>query len=94
MTPDEHLDRLDQRRRYLEARIAAKKSVAWDYTYDSLERDALAWVLSLVGQAVEPVGGTPGGCQHPEDKRVPASNMGEPPAFFCQECKDIVPGQA
>lgn len=88
MTPDEYLDRLDQRRRYLEARIAAKKSVGWETIYDQSERDALTWILAVVGQAM----GVPeiGGCSHPEDKRVPSSNLGEPPAFFCQECKEIV----
>ena len=33
-------------------------------------------------------------CQHPDDKRQPASNMGEDPKFFCQVCKQTVPGVA
>lgn len=39
------IDRLDQRCRWLTARIAAKQSVGWDVTYDTSERDALAWAL-------------------------------------------------
>ena len=34
------------------------------------------------------------GCPHPEDKRLPASNMGEEPTFFCQDCKQMVKGTA
>lgn len=37
---------------------------------------------------------SPEGCQHPADKRVPASNLGEAPSFFCQECKEIIQGAA
>jgi hypothetical protein len=41
----EHLDRLDQRRRYLDERIAAKQRVGWEVVYDVSERDALAWAV-------------------------------------------------
>lgn len=94
MTPEEHLDVLDQRRRYLEARIQAKKSVGWDYAYDQRERDSLAWVVAVFAQAVEPVVAELGGCPHPEDKRKPSHNMGQEPEFFCFECKQFVKGVA
>ena len=45
MTPQEHIDRLDQRCRYLTERIAAKKNVGWETQYDESERDALRWAL-------------------------------------------------
>lgn len=32
----------------------------------------------------------PPACEHPEDRRVPASNMGEEPTFYCQACKQMV----
>lgn len=42
---EQHYDRLRQRRDYLTQRIAAKKSVGWEYQYDEAERDALTWAL-------------------------------------------------
>jgi hypothetical protein len=89
MTPQEHLDRLDQRRRYLEARIQAKKSVGWETLYDQSERDALAWIIGVVAEpvAVEE-------CPHPEDRRISAHNLGEAPKFYCQICKQTVAGVA
>lgn len=45
MTPQEHIDRLDQRCKWLTARIKAKQSVGWEVTYDTSERDALTWAL-------------------------------------------------
>lgn len=45
MTPAQHLDRLDQRRRWLTERIEAKRRVGWETGYDESERDALAWAL-------------------------------------------------
>jgi hypothetical protein len=62
----QHLDRLDQLRRYLEERIAAKRRVGWETLYDESERDALAWALQTItgpvpsdvipqfGQEIEP----------------------------------------
>jgi hypothetical protein len=44
----EKLDRLDQRRRYLTQRIAAKKRVGWEHNYDRDERDALAAALKFI----------------------------------------------
>jgi len=44
-TTAEHIDRLDQRCRWLTERIKAKERVGWDVTYDTSERDALAWAL-------------------------------------------------
>jgi hypothetical protein len=41
----QHLDRLDQRRRYLNERIKAKAIVGWENLYDQAERDALAWAI-------------------------------------------------
>lgn len=49
---EQHYDRLRQRRDWLTARIAAKKSVGWDYSYDQDERDALTWALGRI-DAVE-----------------------------------------
>lgn len=49
----QHYDRLDQRRRWLTARIEAKRSVGWDITYDTEERDALTWLLARVGPTAE-----------------------------------------
>jgi hypothetical protein len=89
MTPQEHLDRLDQRRRYLEARIQAKKSVGWETIYDQSERDALAWIIGFVAEPMPA-----GECPHPEEKRIPAHNMGEAPKFYCQVCKQTVAGVA
>jgi hypothetical protein len=40
-----HIDRIDQRRRYLEKRIEAKRSVGWETIYDESEHAALAWAL-------------------------------------------------
>jgi hypothetical protein len=47
----EHLDRLDQRRRYLEQRIAAKRNVGWETVYDQSEHDALAWAVDTLKSA-------------------------------------------
>lgn len=41
----QHLDRLDQRARYLTKRIAAKEEMAWESEHDRAERDALVWAL-------------------------------------------------
>ena len=96
MTPEEHLDRLDQRRRYLDARIVAKKTVGLETVYDQSERDALAWVLSLMGAAMDapPQVSEPEGCPHPEDKRKASHNMGQEPEFFCFACQQFVKGVA
>jgi hypothetical protein len=91
MTPEEHIDRLDQRRRYLDARIAAKKSVGWETIYDQSERDALAWILSIV---TEPVESITVGCPHPEEKRRASHNMGQEPEFICFACGETVKGVA
>lgn len=51
---EQHYDRLRQRRDWLTARIAAKKSVGWDVEYDTAERDALTWALAqLAAQEVK-----------------------------------------
>jgi hypothetical protein len=47
-----HFDRLDQRRRWLTERIAAKSKIGWDIEYDTSERDALAWALDLMTEQV------------------------------------------
>jgi hypothetical protein len=44
-TDRQHIDRLDQRCKWLTARIVAKKSVGWETFYDESERDALLWAL-------------------------------------------------
>lgn len=41
----QHIDRLDQRRRWLTERIKAKQIVGWDVDYDTAERDALEWAV-------------------------------------------------
>lgn len=48
MTHEEALQRLDQRRRWLTARIAAKQSIQWDVEYDTAERDALQRILDYL----------------------------------------------
>lgn len=45
---DVHVMRLNQRRRYLEAQIAAKVAAGEDVAYDIGERDALAWAVQEV----------------------------------------------
>lgn len=53
----EHVARLDQRRRYLEKRIEAKRAVGWETVYDESEHAALAWALgALAGVAVVEAG--------------------------------------
>jgi hypothetical protein len=49
----QHIDRLDQRCKWLTARIAAKKSVGWETVYDESERDALLWALVVLRQEKE-----------------------------------------
>lgn len=45
----QHLQTLEERRLYLDARIKAKRSVGWDTLYDEREHAALTWaVLNLV----------------------------------------------
>lgn len=46
-----HYDRLRQRRDWLTQRIQAKQNVWWDITYDTAERDALSWALTLLPTA-------------------------------------------
>lgn len=47
-----------------------------------------ALILAEQGDvAQEPVG-----CQHPEEKRKQAHNMGEEPYYICFACGDKVPG--
>lgn len=92
MTPNEHLDRLDQRRRYLEARITAKKSVGWETVYDQSERDALAWILGIVMEASAPVPEGSTGCQHPEEKRRNTTTIGAEPEYMCLACGETVKG--
>jgi hypothetical protein len=43
-----HIDRLDQRRKWLTERIKAKQTVGWCVEYDTSERDALAWALEFI----------------------------------------------
>lgn len=93
MTAGEYVDVLDQRRRYLEARIAAKRSVGWDYVYDQRERDSLLWALGMLGQAFAPEPET-GECPHPEDKRRDTSVMGQERTFMCFACGATVKGIA
>jgi hypothetical protein len=42
------LNTLREREAYLRARIAAKRSVGWDYAYDTRERTALLWAIGLL----------------------------------------------
>jgi hypothetical protein len=46
----EHINRLNQRRLYLDQRIGAKKNVGWETVYDESERDALTWALKELTQ--------------------------------------------
>lgn len=41
-----HLLTLQERARYLGARIQAKRLVGWEYQYDERERDALLWAIN------------------------------------------------
>lgn len=41
----QHIDRLDQRMRYLTKRVQAKKEMGWSSEYDSDECEALKWAL-------------------------------------------------
>jgi hypothetical protein len=41
----EHYNRLEQRRNWLNERIIAKQKVGWETVYDESERDALSWAL-------------------------------------------------
>lgn len=56
MTASEHIDRLDQRRRYLAERIKAKQTVGWDVGYDQSEHDALTWALARLTSATVATG--------------------------------------
>lgn len=49
---DQHLQRLTQRRDYLDQRIAAKKAVGWETRYDEDERRALSWALARLRAAL------------------------------------------
>lgn len=69
MTPQEHIDRLDQRCRWLTARIAAKESVGWETVYDRSERDALAWALPRLRQREQ---GERGAENQGEAQEIPA----------------------
>jgi hypothetical protein len=51
-----HLDRLEQRRRWLTERIKAKEIVGWETVYDTSERDALAWALRVIAALYEDAG--------------------------------------
>lgn len=53
-----------------------------------------AQVDALIASEEEATFGANTGCPHPSDKRIPASNMGEEPSFFCQDCKQMVKGTA
>ena len=92
MTADEYIDVLDQRRRYLEQRVQAKKTVGWDFAYDQRERDALTWAVGVLSEAFTPP--QVEGCPHPEERRIVSHNMGEEPQFYCPECKSFVKGAA
>ena len=50
------------------------------------EHDAMLTLLEARG-GVAPESGE---CEHPEDQRTSASNIGEPPAFFCAKCRKVV----
>ena len=50
----DEIDTLTQRRDWLTARIAAKRSVGWDVEYDTRERDALTWALDRLDKDGDP----------------------------------------
>lgn len=51
-----------------------------------------AQVDAMIASEESEVLGSVNGCQHPEDKRRDATNMGEEPSFFCLDCKQMVKG--
>lgn len=55
-------------------------------------RHAVELMIAVAEGTVLPDGSLPDApaCSHPEDRRVPASNMGEAPKFFCQVCRETV----
>lgn len=56
MTNTEHLRTLQERERYLRARVRAKQSVGWESTYDERERAALAWAIETIERATPKAG--------------------------------------
>lgn len=52
MTEQEFIDRIDQRRRYLDERIVAKQRVGWETVYDEQERNALQWAVDQLRRHV------------------------------------------
>lgn len=97
MSPEEHLQRLDQRRQYLDARIVAKQSVGWETVYDQSERDALTWILAWFVTQPAPIVDTepgPPACEHPEEKRKDTTTMGGDPEYICFACGATVKGIA
>jgi len=45
---EDHVFVLEERSRYLRARIQAKESVGWDARYDECERKALEWAIGVL----------------------------------------------
>lgn len=58
MTEQAHIDRLDQRMKWLTERIKAKQAIGWETVYDESERDALAWALPRLRQQAPHAHGT------------------------------------
>jgi len=48
-----HIDVLRDRAAYLAARVTAKKSVGWEWSYDERERAALIWAIDRLERSVE-----------------------------------------
>ena len=46
--PAAHLSIMQQRCKWLTARIEAKKSIGWDVVWDTAERDALAFAIERI----------------------------------------------
>lgn len=44
-----HLSIMEQRCKWLTARIKAKESIGWDVIWDTAERDALAFAIERIG---------------------------------------------
>ena len=47
-----HIDVLRDRAAYLAARVEAKKSVGWEWSYDARERAALIWAIERLERAI------------------------------------------
>jgi hypothetical protein len=48
ITPEEAIETLRQRRKWLTVRAESKAQIGWENIYDTRERDALTWALNVL----------------------------------------------